>query len=1202
MTGEVELSDSPKKKKKNRATDENGEPKKSKKDKKKKKRTTSDADGADDALDEDVDGVLDEMNDCNADGDGKKKKKKKDKKKKKKKGGAEEVLSDADDSGNELQADEGGGDREDREQSGAGNRNTEVENEDENVAGAGDDDDGDSGGKKKKKKDKKKNRAGSQDTAGSDSFALGADDMPAVPGKEGWLYRENEAEETSSSSGYIKYWVRVADFKMSYGEPKAVAVTGSGHQNNDDDDDEVLPVGYFYLKTESSECKLRFADKTVSGKGVHPSFPKGVGKFSFIIKDKEMSAIFSATSERERDDWMHVIKAGISGVRQSLDFRPRTFSVHEDTHKIAISKSSLREPSMSAAAPPPGIPSSPRGSSKGAGGGEVDMPRKLGALKKRALGGTLGFKTVKTRYFKLDGGELCYFADEDMRPSKLKGHIVLANAKILPNPDNKLIVLELDDGAVLQMEAPTPKIAQEWIDVFRITINNLIGGAKAGKKRRVNLANEGSDTGSGSASGPRKSITPAGSNGSGSGGGGVAVQKNRITTEIIKSALKTHFLLGSITDFDPLIEALLYQPVLPGDVIIHQGTKGDLFYILETGDADVEKDGVTVGAIHGGKAFGELALLNNVARSATIRANKLCKLWTLDRKTFRAVLANQEHQAKEEKLNFLKTVKFFEQLSPSCITRIGDVLSVAHYSANEKIIKQGEAGDKFYLIKSGKVSITQSTFTSSKQLATLAAGGYFGELALQSNEPRKATVTAMAPTVCWTMDRGTFTSLLGNMKEAIDESVGTQILRKVKLLDGLNDKQLLIISRCLTKEQYDVGHEIITQGEQGDHFYMLATGEVTVTVNHVEVAKLGAGAFFGEKALLANDVRGATVTACTAPCVCLLLTRADFTRLLGPLDEIIREESKRRTAAAKRDTAKKGFFSSFFSGPSDEEEAADHRDPKRVEDRVKGDPVVAAAQAEASRQKLLKVKTAVGLDLLQAFGAQYRLAQFAPVQLLYDGVFSCVKLVQHTGTAKTFALKVFKKQVLMENNLERAPFNEKDLMVIFDFPFIVGCYATFTDHDSLYFLEELLPGGDFWALLYGGGVELAKNPDTSHCTGLVQKDALFYIVNVITILLHVHENDIAYRDLKPENFVIDSTGYLKLVDFGNAKFLPAPMMTNTMCGSPEYVAPEMVLARDHNHSVDYWSLGILVYEILTRSTPFEHDNAVSVLGIGYYVY
>ena len=82
---------------------------------------------------------------------------------------------------------------------------------------------------------------------------------------------------------------------------------------------------------------------------------------------------------------------------------------------------------------------------------------------------------------------------------------------------------------------------------------------------------------------------------------------------------------------------------------------------------------------------------------------------------------------------------------------------------------------------------------------------------------------------------------VGNMKQAIDESMGVSILRQVKLLNSLSDKQLLIISRSLKKETYDNGHVIITQGEAGDHFYMIANGDVSVTVNHVEVAKLTAG-------------------------------------------------------------------------------------------------------------------------------------------------------------------------------------------------------------------------------------------------------------------------------------------------------------------------------------------------------------------------
>ena len=208
------------------------------------------------------------------------------------------------------------------------------------------------------------------------------------------------------------------------------------------------------------------------------------------MKDKDISGVFSAVVEKERDDWITVIKAAISGVRHVLDFsRPSIVDDKSPGDRKSLTGSKGNLP----AGPAPVKVSSPTKASD-----TLDMPRKIGPLKKKAIGGTFGMKNVKNRFFRLDGGELCYFADEDMRPSKLKGHINLRNAKIIPDPNNKLsVIIQMDDGAVLEMEAATPKLASEWIDALKITINHLIGGGKVGKKRRINLTNEGTDTGSG---------------------------------------------------------------------------------------------------------------------------------------------------------------------------------------------------------------------------------------------------------------------------------------------------------------------------------------------------------------------------------------------------------------------------------------------------------------------------------------------------------------------------------------------------------------------------------------------------------------------------------------------------------------------------------------------------------------------------------
>lgn len=306
-----------------------------------------------------------------------------------------------------------------------------------------------------------------------------------------------------------------------------------------------------------------------------------------------------------------------------------------------------------------------------------------------------------------------------------------------------------------------------------------------------------------------------------------------------------------------------------------QESVGNTLYVIESGQVEVIRDDKLVEKLGTGRMINELAIINDVTASSTIRANMTVILWSLERKFVRDILKRNENLFRNSQVDYLKSVTMFEKLNDNTLRQIADVLKVSTYEANERIIKQGEVGDKFYLIVSGKVSVTQSSLgSSSRELVQLGRGKYFGELALISNEPRKANVIALEDVVCYTIDKQTFNSVLGTLKDAETESTGIAILKKVKILQGLTEKQLLTIAKCLESVSYSDGCEIISQGEEGDKFYMIVSGEVIVYVNHVEVARLKSGSYFGEMALMNDERRNATIAA-AGEVTCLTLNRTE---------------------------------------------------------------------------------------------------------------------------------------------------------------------------------------------------------------------------------------------------------------------------------------------------------------------------------------
>ena len=607
-------------------------------------------------------------------------------------------------------------------------------------------------------------------------------------------------------------------------------------------------------------------------------------------------------------------------------------------------------------------------------------------------------------------------------------------------------------------------------------------------------------------------------------------EKNSKASKLIEKCLKNHFLFSSLTDDDREMVITAFEPekFQEGTEIIAQGdTHAEYFYILESGKVSAVKNGQRLKAYSGTGSFGELALLYQAPRAATIRADSSGSLFKLDRETFRHALARSEYENNNVARESLAHVKMLDRLQPSDRAALADAVTLNRFPAGQLIIQKGAAGDIFYMILEGTVSMTDIDGDQG-DIETSAASdtAYFGELALMKNAPRACNVTAKTDCKCLALNRADFLKMLGPLEDVMNANFCFGVLRNLKLFDGVPESVIKNAAAKCTIEDFEAGTDIIKQGESGDKFYVISEGEAAVLKDDNQVSGLEGGKHFGEQALLGDPVRNATIRAISRV-RCFTLDKNTF-------------EEVKATGAQ--------FSAMLDSSNADREEK------------------------EEKYKESLKMRDDIGLKDLKTLA------------VLGTGTFGRVKLVHLPKSDETFALKIMQKAQVVEYRQQQNVMHEKRTMEMARHPFILKLVCTFQDKNLLYMLMELCLGGELFSLLhYHGG--------PSDGRGLNPMHAMFYSACTLDGLAYLHSKKICYRDLKPENLLIDTEGYIKIVDFGFAKVIESK--SYTLCGTPEYLAPEIVLAKGHNKGVDYWALGVLLYEMRHTYSPYAQDCDVN---------
>ncbi len=357
----------------------------------------------------------------------------------------------------------------------------------------------------------------------------------------------------------------------------------------------------------------------------------------------------------------------------------------------------------------------------------------------------------------------------------------------------------------------------------------------------------------------------------------------------------------------------------------------------------------------------------------------------------------------------------------------------------------------------------------------------------------------------------------------------------------------------LQREEFENGSFVCRQHDPGDKLYVLEEGKVQFIVNGQVAGSAAAGSVFGELSLVYGVPRQADVKAATT-LICWSLDTLSFRRIQA----IVAREAL-KTSKSKIMTK----FGKQASTLSEEQEVA-------IKDEIKipfGD---------------LKLLSVVGQG---TFGAVY--------------IASC-----KSRPRDSFALKRMSKASIVDRENETRVLIERNaLQAVRGCPFIISLMGTYQDNDCIYFLTECVQGGNL--------ISYMIEKDT-----LSHSESCFYTYNIARALVHCHSKGYIHRDVKPENCLIDKDGYVKLCDFGMAKRLPCTVvlpnggtevvtLAFTMCGTPEFMAPEFVLSTGYDKGVDLWALGCIMVEMYTGRGPFDFDGdlkktfkAVCLIGMG----
>lgn len=694
----------------------------------------------------------------------------------------------------------------------------------------------------------------------------------------------------------------------------------------------------------------------------------------------------------------------------------------------------------------------------------------------------------------------------------------------------------------------------------------------------------------------------------------------------LKNIFSNHFLFKNKSSklIISIIDCLEMMIIPKNTMLFEKGDRGFYFYVIKEGKIQIMTEfGEKI--LNENDTFGELALIQNKRRTASAKSIENCKLLLLNGKKFREIISEVTEPELKERMNILSSSPIFSSLDNNKLNALANVLINCSFEQYQKILYKGDNGQSMYIIKYGKVKCSNGE----KEIRFLGPKDYFGETSILFNTSRSLTITVEETTECYQLSESILIETLGsNFKKEIIYSISKNAFQKSQIMKIFTDSYCFqkIIEDCIIKSFED--EEIIIDNKdienQKKKFFVLLSGNLIEKETNDIIASRGE--LYGDNIIKYNKKQKYTIIGKND----VKLLEFDWDNILTkfgfegnskkffslfskvenlrnislfketPTNKLIDIVKLMKKKVFKKDQIifkegdkgdvlfiiKKGMVNIIKSDKTIREygegvcfgEIALLYNEKRTATAISGCDATIFYITKEDFKKVLddNMVAYLGRKMALEDGFNTPLENLYFVKSLGHGKFGDVSLVHNNKTF--FAIKaVNRKSAEKQKILIKYYIQERAILLGLQHPFIMKLVKTYKTDLNIFFLLEYISGKTMSHYLSSRTKKQLKNFE----------ETVFYIAILFIALDYLNSKFICHRDLKPDNIIINERGYLKLIDFGNSVKLNG--FTNTMTGTPHYMAPEILLRGGYGFSCDYWSIGIIAYEIYYGKYPFGEN-------------